>query len=184
MAGRVPYAEHSLGELLAAMAEPIPAPGGGAGVAWSAAMAAALVEMGARYAEGERMAEVAARAASLREQTLALADMDAEAYGAYLSAPPERRPAALSAAADPPLLLARAAAEVADLAAEVATDGKKGLRGDAITGAVLAEAACWAATCLVAINLEGDPSDPRLAEAQRWADAAASARERAAGSGA
>ena len=72
----------------------------------------------------------------------------------------ERLDAALSDAADSPLAVARAAAEVAGLAAEVARTGNRHLRGDAISGAVLAEAACTAAARLAEINLTGPSRRP------------------------
>lgn len=173
---REPTADLSLAELLAEVAARTPAPGGGAGAAWTCAMAAALTQMAASFSDGDRMAEVAARAEQLRVQALELADMDATAYGAVLTATGDARQVALSAAADPPLLMARAAAEVAALAAEVAADGNQHLRGDAATGVLLAEGAAQAAADLVRINLSGSPDDTRLADVAAQADAAASAR--------
>ena len=54
---------------------------------------------------------------------------------------------------------------VAGLASEVARTGNRHLRGDAISGAVLAEAARAAAARLAEINLTGRPQDPRREEA-------------------
>lgn len=173
---RDPVADLSLAELLAEVAARTPAPGGGAGAAWTCAMAAALTQMAASFSEGDRMAEVAARAEQLRSHALELADMDATAYGAVLTATGDARRVALSAAADPPLLMARAAAEVAALAAEVAKDGNQHLVGDAATAVHLAEAAAQAAANLVRINLAGSPDDARLADVATQTDAAASAR--------
>jgi len=175
-------ADLSLAELLADVADRTPAPGGGAAVAWTVGLAAALTEMGARFGSGDRLAEVADRAADIRVQALELADMDAIAYGAVLSTAGDARVAALSAAADPPLLMARAAAEVAALAAEVVASGNPNLVGDAAAGVALAEAACGAAVQLVEIDLAGEPDDPRRAEAQHLARAAAATRA-AVGSG-
>lgn len=57
---------------------------------------------------------------------------------------------------------------------EAAQTGTPHLRGDAITGAVLAAAACQAAARLVAINLARREGDERLAEvAELTASAAA-----------
>jgi formiminotetrahydrofolate cyclodeaminase len=81
---------------------------------------------------------------------------------------------ARSRAADTPLAIAEAAAEIGELAAETARVGSEHLQGDAITGALLAEGACRAAGRLVEINLAGRV-DPRLArtfEATRRAGAA------------
>jgi hypothetical protein len=55
------------------------------------------------------------------------------------------------------------------------------LTGDAITGTLLAEAACCAAARLVAINLARVPSDPRLDEAAELTRRASAAREKALG---
>jgi methenyltetrahydrofolate cyclohydrolase len=174
-------ADLSLQELLGEVADRTPAPGGGAAVAWTVALAAALTEMGAHFGDGGRLAEVASRAALLRARALELADMDAIAYGAVLSTSGDSRAAALSAAADPPLLMARAAAEVAALAAEVVAAGNPNLVGDAAAGAVLAEAACSAAAHLVEIDLAPAPNDPRLAEVRAAVEAAVTARARAQG---
>lgn len=181
MVAREPYADRSLAVLLTATAQRVPAPGGGATAAWTCAMAAALAGMAARYAsdDDDEMLDVADRADELRQTALDLADMDAEAYAAYLAAPADRRVEARSAAADPPLLVARAAAEVAVLATGAMLAGPKQLQGDARTAVVLAEAAAAAAAALVEVDLEADPSDGRITEAKAIADAAASARTRA-----
>ena len=150
-------ADRSLGQLLEQVAAESPSPGGGSSCALACALAAGLVEMAAsftlaraEYAERhERMATLRERAGELRAQALELAERELTVYGAVLDtlrlpedAPgrAERLEAALSDAADSPLAVARAAAEVAGLAAEVARTGNRHLRGDAISGAVLAEA--------------------------------------------
>lgn len=181
MVAREPYADRSLNVLLTATAQRVPAPGGGAAAAWTCAMAAALAGMVARYAsdDDDEMLDLADRADELREQATNLADMDAEAYSAFLAASDERRAEARSAAADPPLLVARAAAEVAVLATGAMQSAPAALAGDARTAVLLSEAAACAAAELVAIDLEAVPDDPRIAEAKAIADAAASARNRA-----
>jgi formiminotetrahydrofolate cyclodeaminase len=175
-------ADRSLGQLLEQVAAESPSPGGGSSCALACALAAGLVEMAAaftlsraEYAERhERMAAMRERAGTLRAQALELAERELSVYGAVLHAlrEPEDAPgrgerldAALSDAADSPLAVARAAAEVAGLAAEVARTGNRHLRGDAISGAVLAEGACAAAARLAEINLTGRPGDPRRGEA-------------------
>jgi formiminotetrahydrofolate cyclodeaminase len=175
-------ADRSLGQLLEQVAAESPSPGGGSSCALACALAAGLVEMAAaftlsraEYAERhERMATLRERAGQLRAEALELAERELTVYGAVLDtlrlpedAPgrAERLDAALSDAADSPLAVARAAAEVAGLAAEVARTGNRHLRGDAISGAVLAEAACTAAARLAEINLTGRPGDPRREEA-------------------
>jgi methenyltetrahydrofolate cyclohydrolase len=169
----------SLEDFLVAVAERTAAPGGGAGAAAGCAIGAALAEMAARYAGRE---EAVARAAEIRADALRLADVDAEAYGLVLAAlqlpadDPRRGPrlrAASSAAAEPPLAIAEAAAEVAELARGLARDGRPHLRGDALAGADLAAGAARAAARLVEINLEGDAGDPRLARARSAAERAA-----------
>lgn len=132
--------------------------------------------------------EVRDRARTLRTYALELAERDQDAYAGVLealklpeSAPerPGRVQAALSAAADGPLALARAAGEVAGLAAQLALTGNPHLVGDATAAALLAEAATRAATRLVELNLSGLPGDPRLQVARELAELAADARARA-----
>jgi formiminotetrahydrofolate cyclodeaminase len=189
-------ADRSLGQLLEQVAAESPSPGGGSSCALACALAAGLVEMAAaftiareRYAERhERMATMRARAGELRSRALELAEEELHVYEAVLDAlrEPEDAPgraerldAALSDAADSPLAVARAAAEVAELAAEAASTGNRNLRGDAVSGALLAEAACCASSQLADINLAGRPQDPRRAQASDFAQRALQARSMA-----
>jgi methenyltetrahydrofolate cyclohydrolase len=179
-----PLADQPLAELLASVAAPTPAPAGGAAAAWACALAAGLVEMAAAIGGDtapERMQAWRTRVAELRAVALALAERDVEAYAAVLASRPGDEPdgdgAALAAAADPPLAVAEAGAEVAELATLVARDGKQSLRGDAITGALIAEAATAAAAALVEINLAARPGDARVLLARAHARRAAAARE-------
>jgi formiminotetrahydrofolate cyclodeaminase len=164
-------------DFLAEVAARTPAPGGGAGAAVGCALGAALTEMAARFAE---LDDAVARAAALRARGLALAEADLAAYAPVLEA--LKRPAddpgraaairaASSAAADVPLAIAEAAAEVVALAREVAAAGKPGLRGDALAGADLAAGAARAAARLVELNLAGADGDPRVARARAAAAA-------------
>ena len=162
--------ELRVGELLDAFAARTPAPGGGAGAGLACALGAALAEMGARFAG---MESEAARAASLRASALQLAD--AAGYAPVFEAlklPKEspmrtaRLHSALSEAANVPLAIAEASAEVAALARSVAEAGSASLAGDALTGAELADAAARAAARLVLIDLEGMPDDPRRERAE------------------
>jgi formiminotetrahydrofolate cyclodeaminase len=162
----------NMDNFLASVAERTSAPGGGAGAAVGCALGAALAEMAARFAGVEPAVE---RAAKLRAESLRLADADADAYALVLEAlrlpadDPRREPrlrAASSAAAEPPLAIAEAAAEVAELARTLAREGKPHLRGDALAGADLAGGAARAAARLVEINLEGFADDPRVARAR------------------
>jgi methenyltetrahydrofolate cyclohydrolase len=165
---------------LAALAAPTPAPGGGAATATACALAAALVEMAAAISGRE---DVAARAAAARERAARLADEDAAAYTDVIEAQragdAARITAALSGASDVPLAIAETAAEMAEAAAGVAATGRASIRGDAIAGALLAEAATAAAVRLVDINLSGSPGDPRLGRARELTRLAAEARRSA-----
>jgi len=176
-----------LDELLAALSEHTPAPGGGSAAAWTGAMAAALLQMAAAYADADETAE---RAAALRAELVELGERELHSYEPVLAAQrmpaadpsrAERIASALSEASQSPLAIARAGAEVADLAAGVAEQSKPALAGDAVVAVLLAEAATRAAGRLVEINLRGRSGDPRLAEVGELADRAARARERALG---
>jgi formiminotetrahydrofolate cyclodeaminase len=180
-----PAAELPLAELLAALAKRSPAPGAGSAAAWSGALAAALLEMAASFAQMRKAAE---RAPVLRAQLLDVGEAELHAYEPALEAArlPASDPAragqldqALSHASEPPLAIVRAAAEVAELAASVADQSAPPVRGDAIAAVVLAEAAARAAAQLVEINLGDRADDPRLAEVARLSDRAAKARAQA-----
>jgi formiminotetrahydrofolate cyclodeaminase len=152
-----------------------PAPSGGSVAAVAVAMAAGLVAMAARLAhEWPKAGEVVERAEVLRSQmaTLALADEDAYAKVIEVLRLPPDSPsrsaeleAALSGAADVPLAVAEAGAEVAALAALVAQEGNDRLRGDSLVAVELAEAGARGAAALVAINLAGR-DDPRIGRAK------------------
>jgi formiminotetrahydrofolate cyclodeaminase len=142
----------SFTDLLDRLAARTPAPGGGAAAAWACALAAGLVEMAASFAED---AGAAGRAHELRTDVLVLAERDGEAYAAALAARREGGDvaAAMAGAAEPPLEIAEAGAEIAELAAALAVTGKASLAGDAMTGALLAEAATRAAAQLAEMDL-------------------------------
>jgi formiminotetrahydrofolate cyclodeaminase len=125
------------------------------------------------------------RAGELRTRALELAEVELHAYEPVLEAlrlpredpdRPARVSAAQTEASKSPLEIARVAADLAELAAEIAINGNPNLTGDAIAGALLAEAAAQAASRLVAINL---PGDPVAEEAAALAARAGAARERA-----
>jgi formiminotetrahydrofolate cyclodeaminase len=182
--------DRPLAEVLDGVAGATPAPGGGASAAVACALAAGLVQMVAgitlaRDGADEGMRELHDRAAALRDDAAALGELELRAYAPVLaamqrSADDPERPAALDAAlsdaADSPLAIARVAAAVAELAVEAAHRGREHLRGDAVTGVLLAEAAVASASRLALINLEGRPGDPRLAELERLMSDAARAR--------
>jgi formiminotetrahydrofolate cyclodeaminase len=154
-------ADRQLAELLGDVAARTPAPGAGCTAAWSGALAAALLEMVAAYTG---MEEIVARAAELRAELLAAGEQELHAYDPVLAV--RRLPAddptraqklraALTQASDAPRTIARAAAEVAELAAAVAGDARPDVRGDALAGELLAQAAARAAAVLVETNAAG-----------------------------
>jgi methenyltetrahydrofolate cyclohydrolase len=157
-----------------------PAPAGGSVAAVAVAMAAGLVAMAARLAhEWPKAGEVVEQAEALRSRMATLALADEDAYAKVIEAtrlPPDspsraaELEAALSGAADVPLAVAEAAAEIAVLAALVAQEGNDRLRGDALVAAELAEAGARGAAELVAINLAGR-DDPRIGRAKDLAAA-------------
>lgn len=179
------YMEEPLGRFLDLTASRDPAPAGGSAVAVAVALAAALTGMVARFSE-DYLAEApgfAARVDLLREEASGLARADAAAYGRVLDArgtsgdPDLRRrrvEEALSEAADVPLAVAEAGAEVAGLAARLAQKGNPNLKGDAICAIRLAEAGVRAAVALAEIDLsEGAFQDGRVERAGELARIAA-----------
>jgi formiminotetrahydrofolate cyclodeaminase len=169
----------TLEPFLSELADRTAAPGGGAAAAAACAVGAALAEMAARFAGRD---EDAARAAALRADAVRLGEEDLTAYAPVLEARRlpredpargERIAAASAAAADVPLAVAETAAAVAELARDLARTGKRSLVGDALAGADIAAGAAAAAARLVAINLAGARSDPRVARARTAADRAA-----------
>jgi formiminotetrahydrofolate cyclodeaminase len=184
-------ADQPLGRLLGFVAATDPAPGGGSSAAIAAALSAALLGMAAALEaardESEVDAELAERAHELRAEALELADRDLSSYATVLEA--QRLPAgsparaealaaALSEASQTPLAIAENAAEVAVLAASVTAVCKPAVRGDALAGVLIAEAAATAAASLVEVNLAGsDGAD--LARARDARRRAAEAREEA-----
>jgi formiminotetrahydrofolate cyclodeaminase len=128
----------------------------------------------------------AAQARALRQRSLPLAQADSEAYAevlAVLELPAGGTAAerdfalgvALDRAAELPLAIAEAAADVAGLAALAAFACHVRVRGEVLTAAVLAEAAVRAAAGLVEINLATSEGDARVERARDAATAAAAA---------
>jgi methenyltetrahydrofolate cyclohydrolase len=176
-----------MGRLLGFVAATDPAPGGGSSAALAAALAAALLEMAAALEAAREQPEVdanvATRAAELRAEALELADRDMSSYAPVLEAQrlPEGSPdraealaAALSQASQTPLAIAENAAEVAQLAAGVTEVCEPAIRGDALAGVLIGEAAATAAASLVEVNLAGSdgPDLPRARDARRRAQEA------------
>jgi formiminotetrahydrofolate cyclodeaminase len=148
-----------LEEFLACVAAATPAPGGGSSAGVTAALAAALVEMAASVPSSQasgaaRASDAAERAGALRARALRLAQEEMSSYAPGLEARDgHERELALAAASEPPAHIAEVAADVAELGADVAASSSPSVRGDALTGVVLAEAAASAAFRLVEINV-------------------------------
>ena len=164
-----------MGGFLDQLAARTPTPGGGGAAAVTGAMAAGLVAMAARFSARQlpEASDLADQADRLRSMASQLAGMDARAYTAVLAARGPERQEALVGAAMIPLEIAAIGARVAQLAAQVAEAGNSNLRGDAVTGALLAAASARSAGCLVDINVRLGGLDPELSRraAQAVADA-------------
>lgn len=129
--------------------------------------------------------EAAERARAIRALALGLAEEELGSYAPVLEA--RRLPAddpgrttamkeALEAASRSPLAVADAAAEVAVIGRDVAASSNAAVRGDAVAGVILAEAAAVAAAQLVEVNLAAQPGSPALATARRARDMAVGVR--------
>jgi len=152
-----------------------PTPGGGGAAAVTGAMAAGLVAMAARFSATRLpgAGELADQADELRRRLAQLAEEDAQAYAAVLASRGPERKKALLGAAMIPLEIAGIGARLALVAARLAESGNPNLRGDAVTGAVLAAASARSAACLVDINVKLGGLEPDLS--RRAARAAADA---------
>jgi methenyltetrahydrofolate cyclohydrolase len=155
------------------LAARVPAPGGGATAALHAAQAAALLAMVARYSDGPRydaelMNRISTEADGLREDALALAEADAEAFGAVAAAyqlpretEAERQDrsasisSALAGAARPPADVVRTALLLVSLAQELLPAGNRNMITDLAAAAVAARAAAVTARLFIEINLKG-----------------------------
>jgi formiminotetrahydrofolate cyclodeaminase len=133
-------------DFLAALGEKTPAPASGAATAVTAAMAAALAELAARFAGDE---ETVGRAKSLSGRLAALADEDAAAYTAFMA---DRSDENRRRTIEVPEEVAALADEVAELADGVAARLKTAVRGDAEAAAELARAAARVARRLAELN--------------------------------
>jgi methenyltetrahydrofolate cyclohydrolase len=188
MASARPYLDLTLREWLAELSAPTPAPAGASALAYAVAEAASVLVLAGRVSQKSWQggAGAAAQAEALRDRAAPLAQLDAEAYAAALEArraarglPQEQRDYALgeafARAAEPPLEIARLAADVAELAVEIATNGSPAVLPDAAAAAALAAGAARGAVSIVAVNLTASPDDPRVAEVTRLAEASAAA---------
>jgi formiminotetrahydrofolate cyclodeaminase len=176
----------TLPALLEELAAPNEVPGAGSALAAALAAAAAVVQMAARLSP-ESWTDapgVAAQAEALRERAVLLVDEDAEAYRQALAARaaadekarPEQRDWALgqitAAAAEPPLRLARLAADLAELCAAAGARVEPRVHADVAAAAALAAAVARGARELVATNLTALAGDTRVEEADRLVAAA------------
>jgi formiminotetrahydrofolate cyclodeaminase len=175
--------EPATDDLWSALADPQTAPGGGSAAAIAARLATALVAKAARRSADSwpDAPGVAAQATSLADRCAELAEADARAFGAALKALEERRgiEARLEESVTALLAITEAAADVGELAALTAEKCDGTFRGDAVTGALLAEAGACAAAILVAGNLGVTRDDDRLQQARQLAAQATAAVRRA-----
>jgi len=136
-------------ELLAAIGERTPAPASGAATALTAALAAALAELSARYAEDEAGA---ARARSLAAELVELGDEDAAAYAGFMA---NRNAETRAEIVRVPEEIAHRADEIAELALRSAGKVSGSVAGDARAAAELARAAAGVARGLAELNRAG-----------------------------
>jgi methenyltetrahydrofolate cyclohydrolase len=165
----------TIDSFLNALADRVPAPGGGASAALHAAQAAALVAMVARYTEGPRFTEhadlvhkVRDTADQLRDDALALAEDDVTAFTAVTEAyrlpkgddgEKAERSAAIEAAtvgaARPPEALVRLVSRVLDLAEDLLPVANRNVISDVAAAAEAARAAAATSRVNIEINLGG-----------------------------
>ncbi len=171
--------DDTIAAFLDQLAARIPAPGGGATAALHAAQAAALLAMVARYSNGARynaelMNRIVTEADELREDALALAEADADAFGAVAEAyrlPRETEQeqsarsasisSALAGAARPPADVVRTALLLTSLAEELLPAGSRTMITDVAAAAEAARAAAVTARLIIEVNLKG-MTDPAL----------------------
>jgi formiminotetrahydrofolate cyclodeaminase len=136
-------------ELLAAIGERTPAPASGAATALTAALAAALAELSARFAGDEADAE---RARTLAAELVRLGDEDAAAYAAFMA---DRSDETRAEIVRVPEEIARHADEVVELAERAAAKLSTSVAGDAQAAAELGRAAARVARGLADLNRGG-----------------------------
>jgi formiminotetrahydrofolate cyclodeaminase len=136
-------------DLLTRIGERTPAPASGAATALTAALAAALAELSARFAGNEADVE---RAHALAAELVALGDADAEAYAAFMADRNEEHRAEIIRI---PEEMARKADEVVELAERASEKLNKAVSGDARASVELARAAADVARGLAELNRAG-----------------------------
>jgi methenyltetrahydrofolate cyclohydrolase len=162
-----------LNYLLDKIASKEPAPASGSACGAVVAAAAALLEKSARLStkQWEGASAALARANALRLEGFALIEEDANAYLAFVDAVRSQEDVGTAHAktVDVPLRMTRAAAEVAELAVQLANHGNPNLRADAVVAATLAAAAAESGLTLIAVNVGDAAADARLAAARQLA---------------
>jgi formiminotetrahydrofolate cyclodeaminase len=133
-------------ELLDAIGARTPAPASGSAAALTGALAAALAEMAARYADDDASV---GRATELKARLLALADEDAVVYSAFLAEPNAATQVEIIRV---PEEVAAAAREVAEVAERVRAQLRTAVAGDAEAAVALAQAASGVAKRLAELN--------------------------------
>jgi formiminotetrahydrofolate cyclodeaminase len=145
----IPLGALRVDELLAAIGERTPAPASGAATALTAALAAALAELSARYAGNEADAE---RAHVLAAELVRLGDEDAAAYAAFMA---DRNEAARAEIVRVPEEIARLADEAVEIAERATEKLSRAVSGDARASVELARAAAEVARGLAELNRAG-----------------------------
>lgn len=143
---RAMLSEQRVGEFLAALGERTPTPASGAATALTAALAAGLAELAARFAGDE---EAVVRAKALVTRLLELADEDATAYTAFMAERSDENRAWIIAV---PEEIAAHADEVQAIAEAVRAQLTSSVTGDAEAAAELARAAARVARRLAELN--------------------------------
>jgi formiminotetrahydrofolate cyclodeaminase len=138
--------ELRVGELLTALGERTPAPASGTATALTAALAAALVELAARFADEDA---AAARAQAIVRRLVELGDDDAAAYTAFMA---DRNDTNRRRIIEIPEEIAALADETAELANRLRPRLRTGVAGDAEAAAELASAAGRVARQLASHN--------------------------------
>ena len=104
-------------------------------------------------------------------ESFGLIEEDAQAFLAFVEATRAEKDVEMAHArtVDVPLRMTRAAAEVAELAVQLANHGNPNLRADAVVAAILAAAAAESGLMLIAVNVGDVAGDARLAAARQLA---------------
>lgn len=190
----------SVGEYLDSLAAGESTPGGGAAAALTAGQAAALLSMVVNFTVGRRkfaaveeeMRRCLRNTEELRADLLALADRDAEAFGAVSAcyamprstgeeraARGEAMQAALKGAAEVPFQIAERCVDLLELTPAVAGKGNANVVSDAAAAAHLAYSALHCSLVNVRINLKFLKDDSFIDDGNHRAAGLSAAAERA-----